>query len=68
VLDSVHLFGGSNGWTGQHEKADARRKLSGLVGRGAVDADTAAAYMHARGVHGRGVKQIREIVTGLAQF
>lgn len=67
TLDSVHFFGGTNGWSGPHEKADARRRLGPLVESGAIDAATVAGYMHARGVHERGVRRIREILQHLTR-
>lgn len=57
-LDATILFGGRNGWSGSHEKADARTRLSSHVQCGTLTPDQAGAYAMARNVSDRGVRTL----------
>lgn len=65
VLDSVHFFGGNNGWSGQHERDHARRHLVGLRDQGLLDPDVVHGFMLARGVSARGADRVREVAQRL---
>lgn len=49
-LDHAVFFGGNNGWTGSHEKQDARTYVSNHVRSTRVDPEQAASYVLAQGV------------------
>ena len=61
-LDATIFFGGRNGWSGSHEKEDARRHLSGHVQQGALTPDQAASYAAARGVSARGSRTLAALL------
>lgn len=58
-LDHAVFFGGSNGWTGQHEKQHARTHLAHHVQARRLSPDQAASYVMAQGVSDRGAKRLR---------
>lgn len=58
-LDQAVLFGGNNGWTGQHEKQHARNHLVRHVQAGRLAPEQAAAYVMAKGASGTGAKRLR---------
>lgn len=58
-LDHAVLFGGNNGWTGQHEKEYARSHLARHVRAGRLAPVQAASYVMAKGVSDRGAKRLR---------
>ncbi|QUF07159.1 hypothetical protein KCV87_14620 [Actinosynnema pretiosum subsp. pretiosum] len=61
-LDSIHFFGGNNGWSGPHERDHARQFLQTWRDQGELDADLICGYMQAKGVHARGIKRLRKII------
>lgn len=58
-LDHAVYFGGNNGWTGPHEKQNARTYLANHVRSGRLDPEQAASYVMAKGVSDRGAKRLR---------
>ena len=58
-LDHTVFFGGNNGWTGPHEKQDARNYLLSHVRSGHLTPDQAASYVMAKGVSDSGAKRLR---------
>lgn len=58
-LDHAVLFGGNNGWTGQHEKQHALNHLVRHVRAGRLAPEQAASYVMAKGVSGKGAKRLR---------
>lgn len=61
-LDHAVFFGGNNGWTGSHEKQNARTYLSDHVRSGRLDPEQAASYVMAQGVSDKGAKRLRELL------
>lgn len=61
-LDSAIFFGGNNGWSGQHEKQNARKILSDHVRQGTLTPDDAAAYALSRGVNDDGAKRLKTLL------
>ncbi|WP_380169786.1 hypothetical protein [Jannaschia sp. R86511] len=61
-LDRVVFFGGSNGWTGPHEKQHARNHLVGHVQSGRLTLEQAASYVMAKGVSGKGAARLRQLL------
>lgn len=58
-LDHVVVFGGNNGWNGQHEKQHARDHLVRHVRTGQLAPEQAASYVMAKSVSGKGAKRLR---------
>lgn len=58
-LDHVVFFGGNNGWTGQHEKEDARNQLTRHLRTGRLAPEQAASYVMATGASAKGAKRLR---------
>lgn len=61
-LDLVIFFGGHNGWTGPHEKQDARRRLASHVTAGDLTGAQAASYAMAHGVSDRGAARLQQLL------
>jgi hypothetical protein len=61
-LDSTVFFGGNNGWSGSHEKEDARRHLIPLVHSGDLTIEDAVSYVMSQGVSDRGAKRLRTLL------
>lgn len=64
-LEHAIHFGGNNGWSGPHEKKQARTFLFTHVASGRLDADTAAAYAMANNVSDRGAKRLRALIESM---
>lgn len=58
-LDRAVFFGGTNGWTGQHEKQHARNHLAHHVQAHRLSPERAASYVMARAVSDKGAKRLR---------
>lgn len=61
-LDHAVFFGGNNGWTGSHEKQNARTYLFEHVRSGRLNPEQAASYVMAQGVSDKGAKRLRELL------
>jgi hypothetical protein len=64
-LDHVVFFGGNNGWTGSHEKSNARTFLTEHVRSGRLAPDAAAGYVMAKGVSDHGAKRLKDLLAKL---
>jgi hypothetical protein len=65
ALDSIDFFGGSNAWSGPHEKEHARRGLTDFRGTGLLDQEAIGGYLLAKGVDERGYRNITKLVEHL---
>lgn len=64
-LDRAVSFGGKNGWTGPHEKQDARDRLAPHVQASRLAPEQAASYVMSQGVSDKGAKRLRLLLEKL---
>lgn len=62
MMHHVVFFGGNNGWTGSHEKQNARTYLARHVQSRRLDPADAAAYVMSQGVSDSGAKRLRQLL------